>query len=202
MEYHRSVSFIKLRNICCCLTIAAAFVYASAFYTTVVYLDEIGVRGIDTRFEDFLIFSSVAILLTAIGISITSFIGNAWFKLIHFFFSSAMLILICYAFIATFWAKEHILSIIQNDVLRTQKLQKRNSCCNWNGPNDYFGIIGSKYDRTCGEVFNEYYDRKAATNSIMLAISAFISCLSVITSTILYANDDEEKNMKAKYSNM
>lgn len=179
-----------LREICCCLAIAAAFVYAATFYTTILYLDEIGVRGVDIRFEDYILFSTVAILLTAIGISITSFMGNICFKLLHFFFNSAMLIVICYSFIATFWAKDHILSEIQNGVLRSAKLQKQNACSNWNGPNDYLGTIGGIYDRLCGEVFNEYYDRKAATNSIMLIISAILSSLSVILSGILYVNDD------------
>ena len=188
---NQKLNVSKLRDICSSLTIASAFLYAGAFYSTIEYLDEIGVRGIDLRFEHFIIFSSIAILLAAIVISITSFIGNVWFKLLHFFLVSAMLILILYALIATFWAKEHILTMIQNEVLRTKSLQKINSCVNWNGPNDFLGLMNFNNERPCGDIFNEYYDRKAASNTVLLSFAAVTSTLSVILSGIIYANSDK-----------
>lgn len=179
-----------LRDICVCLTMAAAFIYASAFYSTIVYLDEIGVRGMDIRLEDFVVFSAIAILIVAIVISITSFFSSIWLRLLHFFFDTAMLIVICYSLIATFWAKNHILSVIQDKVLRLNALQKQNSCINWYGHSDYLEVVNNQQFRPCGEVFDEYFNRKASSNSIMLAISAVISSLSVIISGILCINDE------------
>jgi hypothetical protein len=180
-----------ISGLCCCAAILSAFLYAVAFYTTISFVDSIGIRGLDSRFEQFIVFSSFAHLLAAIVVSVTIFMDYAIIKFVHLFLQVACWLLVSFSLMGTYAARDHIMIVIRDGVMRSKRIQKQNSCCNWDGRNSFLEHLTCPYRRLCGPVFRAYYDRRASSNVLLLSIAFVASTAAVILAGVIYYRTQE-----------
>jgi hypothetical protein len=77
-------------------------------------------------------------------------------------------------------------------VLRSPRVQKQNSCCNWDGRASFLEQLHCPYRRLCGPVFEGYYDQRARANAVLLSAAAAASLVSVVLAGALYAQHAPE----------
>jgi hypothetical protein len=175
----------ELAGVYSCAVILSASLYAVSFYTTISFMDSIGIRGFDVRFETIAIGSSLAHLLLAIVASATIFMERALVTFAHVGLQIICFLVVGAALIGTFSNRDHFLLTIRNSLMRSSQVQKRNNCCNWDGIDSWLERPDCTA-RLCGPVFEEYYDKRANVNALLLTPAIFASGVALVLAAVLY----------------
>jgi hypothetical protein len=149
-------------------------------------MDSIGIRGFDVRFEAVAIASSLAGLLLAIVASATIFMERALVTLAHVGLQIICFLVVGAALVGTFSNRDHLLLTIRNRLMQSRNVQKQNNCCNWDGIDSWLEQTDCT-ERLCGPLFEQYYDRRANINVLLLTPATLASGVAIVLAAVMYS---------------